>query len=158
MSTSSENDVLVFLFRRLKFAILDTLKLLIQLHGSFFAFKPKLFHEIQMKSQMKGVQFYAKQSTLLESLQTSQLRWVCPKNASYARGFLGPKNPPKWLLAFWSYVACTVSPSVSVQWAKGRASAIDGVRPVSAVDTITFSEVAIQQMNAISHLVISRDV
>jgi len=62
-------------------------------------------------------------------------------------------------LAFWSYVACTsFTFGEGCNEQKGRASAIDGVRPVSAVDTITFSEVAIQQMNAISHLAISRDV
>ena len=66
MSDSSENDVFVFSFQEIE--ISNFRHSPAELHESFFAFKPKLFHEIQMKSQMKGVQFYAKQSTLLESL------------------------------------------------------------------------------------------
>ena len=64
-----------------------------------------------------------------------------PKNASYARDFLRPKNPPKWLLAKELLCLHTLTFNEGAM-SKTTWSAIGGVRPVSAVGTFTFSEVA----------------
>lgn len=104
MSTSSEYDVFVFLSRRLKLAISNTLQLNCMDLSSPSNQSCFTKSRWNLRCKKSGLHFCPKQSTLLESLQTSQLRWACPKNASYA----SPKiHPKKWLLAFWSYVACT---------------------------------------------------